>query len=98
MQAIFTSPISRLQDVLKFENLRGRDVAFYNHPDFPVRVWGLTAFLTDGLIKTVLEPVAAELLDTSEQQQQQQQQRRGGRSDSGGNSTPASDTNQGAKL
>ena len=59
---IFTAPISLLQKVHSLEELApGRRLAQYNHHSFPqgARIWGLTGHLTDLLIRSVLEPVAA---------------------------------------
>ena len=62
VEAIFTAPVSTLQEVVDFEDLggSGRRVAVYRHDTFPARIWGLTAHLTDSIIKTVLEPAIAE--------------------------------------
>mmetsp|Transcript_13252 Transcript_13252/g.34057 ORF Transcript_13252/g.34057 Transcript_13252/m.34057 type:complete len:325 (+) Transcript_13252:132-1106(+) len=58
---VFTATIAHLQDIRGEEDLRGRTLPCFDSDHFPTRIWGLTAILTDALLRTTLQPAAEEL-------------------------------------
>ena len=58
VEEIFTVPVEQLEDVQDFEQLGTRQVATFEHEEFPARIWGLTADITSLVLRRVFQPAA----------------------------------------